>query len=569
MVPSRSVLPLALTLCVVALIAGGGTAAASPVALDDPPDNETVGDVVELAASVPENGTATGTVASTGDDAYSRTVRLSDGSGDGRITLRINTFLGKRVAEEREVYTTTDGDEVTVEKTIGARIRADDYEIRLYNGTETSGRPADSTVVELAAPTHGNVSYEVAPANASDRLDTREDIQRGRDAGWVTNRSEVAANDTLLVELRVDGLSGALAASSGTNDTERFVSLLDRRNTSFRLEKDESLMRGPISIRLNRPSLSNIVTVPQEDTYYVVVDTAEAGLTPTTWSRVEDGDEFEPHLVVGGESRLRAEHHSHSQYYDAIRFVDREAEFETDGDSVAVTQDRNLTVKGRTNLAPGTSVRVTLSSGATTRSRTTTVLAPHQFNVTFDVEGDSLGENAMMTVSSDGTVFQTKTVPDSVVEAPSALPANADRVPVSVSELRRGGYVYAVGPDGESVGRSGYIQPKEAQNVSVPIATANLSANETLTVVAAEGHENWAEGSYPIDGLLRWETVELRAPSQPSDDSRVTPTPDGREPSNVTDGEPPTSAAGPGFGVLAALCAVLFAVLAASGRRRP
>src|SRR6056297_3601110 len=70
----------------------GVDAAGSDIGVDDDPANKTLGDVVELPVSVPENGTATVVFEATGTDAYSRTIQLNDTSGDGTVTLQVNTF---------------------------------------------------------------------------------------------------------------------------------------------------------------------------------------------------------------------------------------------------------------------------------------------------------------------------------------------------------------------------------------------------------------------------------------------------------------------------------------------
>jgi hypothetical protein len=77
--------------CLVALslVAGVG-AADSQVAIEDGPTDETLGDVVELTVSVPENGTATVLVEATGDLEYRRQVTMTDTSGDGEIRLSLN-----------------------------------------------------------------------------------------------------------------------------------------------------------------------------------------------------------------------------------------------------------------------------------------------------------------------------------------------------------------------------------------------------------------------------------------------------------------------------------------------
>jgi len=307
---------LPLLVCSIVLAAGllTGAAAASPVALDDPPDNETVGDVVELTVSVPENGTATVVFEESSSDAYSRELRLRDTSDDGRVTLRINTFLGNRSTNETAVYSVGEGDNVSTERQFGARITATRYDVAVFNGTAPQGEPADTATVELTAPTDGNVSYAAAPPNATDRLTTREDVRRGQRADWVIQSERlsdpgsetpvIATNDTMLLELQVDGIEGALAASSGTNDTDRFFSALGRQNASLRMEwRNPSIESPDVHIPLNRTNVAHVVTDRHNDSYTLVVDTAEAKLTPSAVGQRDGRATFVPWFVVDGERR--------------------------------------------------------------------------------------------------------------------------------------------------------------------------------------------------------------------------------------------------------------------------
>ncbi|MDS0258114.1 hypothetical protein NDI56_01680 [Haloarcula sp. S1CR25-12] len=308
---------LSLLVCSLVLVSGllaGASAADSPVALDDPPENETLGDVVELTVSVPENGTATVVVEESKSAAYSRELRLRDTSGDGRVTLRINTFLGNRSANETAVYSVGEGDSVRIEEQSGDRITTTRYDVAVFDGTATQDEPADTASVELTAPTGGTVSYAAAPSNATDRLTTREDIQRGQREDWVIQSERlsdpgsetpvIATNDTMLLELRVDGIEGALAASSGTNDTDRFFSALDRQNASLRLEwRNPSIESPDVHIPLNRTNVAHVVTDGRNDSYTFVVDTAEAKLTPSAVGTRDGRAEFDPQFTVDGESR--------------------------------------------------------------------------------------------------------------------------------------------------------------------------------------------------------------------------------------------------------------------------
>lgn len=421
MAPRLSHPPLALILCcTIALLAGVGTVAAdSPVAIDDPPAKETLGDVVELTVSMPENGTATLVFEESESDAYSREIRLDDRSGDGRVTLQINTFLGKQGAYETAVYSVGEGDTVRIGEQSGDRLQATRYDIAVFNGTATQDEPVDTASAELTAPSAGTVSFATAPANATDRLTTAEAIQRGQQSGWVSrwNRSsdrkidgpEYVANDTLLLRLRVGGLGGAVAASSGANDTERFFSALDRQNASVRIRlEDGALVHDPIYVRLNRTDVAQVVPDRQNDSYTLVVDTAAAGLTPSANEQMYYFHELWVNFAVDGDPRIENDATS----VPTFSIEEPEAELHTDGGSVPATADGRLTVRGSTNLAPGTALGVRIR-GTDGEPGTVTVGRNRTFDGTVDTEAQRLSDATVVLTGPQGTALANASVEQS------------------------------------------------------------------------------------------------------------------------------------------------------------
>lgn len=395
MVPARSALLLALC-CLVALAAVAPPAAGqnAPIQSEHP-----LGDVVEFSTPVPVNGTATVTVEPVGVDEYTRTLRLTDDSGDGRVTLRINTYLGARGATDTAVYGVGDGDTATVRNATGTRLRADTYDIAAYNGTTTEGEPTATSVTRLVPPENGNATVLTAPANATENLTSRAAIRRGRAAGWVTPTDTVAAGDTVVLRLDVDGLDGALAASAGADDTARFLGVFDRANTSLQLQHGFTPMTTVERIPLNRSTVSTAILDERNDTYYVVVDTAAARLTPGTRDGIHDGDSLHVRLLVDGDRRL-SEDWIPADHFD----IERPA-VELGGESHTVSSypGGRLPVTGETNLAPGSTVTVQLQ-GASPRlfPRTVTVDRSRQVAVTYHLDPGVVSELTGVTVRHNG-----------------------------------------------------------------------------------------------------------------------------------------------------------------------
>lgn len=550
--------------CLVALsaVAGVGTAD-SHVGVEDGPGNETLGDVVEFTVSVPENGTATVVFEATGADAYRRTVRLNDTSGDGTVTLRVNTFRGKRGDDDSAVYSVRD-DEVAVRGNFGSDMDPQEYDIRLYNGTNTSGAPTTTTAVNLAAPTDADIDYSVAPAGSADRLDSREAIEQARSEGWLTDTEEaVAAGDTLVLSLRVDGLEGALAAAESEtwwrnrDDSERFLSMLDREETALTLEWDDTTMTAPEQRQLNRTTIAAVVPDIRNDTYHVVLNTTDAGIVPATGERVDDGDEFTPLFVVAGESRLAEDSY-------APRFDIEEPEAELVWPPRQSLDGATVTVGGRTNIAPGTRVRVRLTGNGTNFTTASRTVRPGGLNFNVTVATDALVGADTTRVLRNRAAVETDTR-QIQLSVPSDQSIADGRLQVPSVWLPSDGYLHVVGPDGTVVGRSDELGGERYHNVTVPLSITEVGPDESLVVVPAYDEDidpvdiNYYQAFF-VDGPPPGVTVNITTVNETAVQTE-TPTASA-SPATAT----ATAADGPGFGVLAAILAVALFALAARCR---
>lgn len=588
--PSRQLATALCCLLALGTVASVG-AADSHVAIEQAPGSETLGDVAELTVSTPENGSATVTVAAAGTHQYNRTVRLIDSSGDGAVTLYINTFRGKEGANDSAVYSVSDGDEVAVVQSTGSRLTAGDYGVAVYNGTETDGEPRSTTTLRLAEPTTGSVSYSIVHPNVTDRLDAREGIEEARRDGSLVDieeTEEVAAGDSVLLTLNVDGLEGALRAAPGANDTARFMSVLDRANTSLRLEWYRGVHLSPVQRHLNRSAVTAVVADSSNNTYHVVVNTADADLMPATNDRVEDGDELTPYFTVADEQRLD------SDGYGGSEFAVGEPDSTLLTDARSAHDDATVTVRGETNLAPGSEVVVRFAANNTTvGSASQTVDSERRFEVRLSVETARQADSTTLTVRHNGTVIEEIWDPN-VLSVPSdqSIADGALRVPAVW--LPNWGYLHVIGSDGAVVGRSGELTQHQYHNVTIPLSITELGPEESLVVVPArEDSIDPASVSYDnaflIDGPPAGLSVNVTTVNETEASTAPPTTPERNGTSSITperngtSSTPPvtstprdtpftgtptdaatTGADGPGFGAPAALLAV---TLAALGKR--
>lgn len=560
MVPRR----LALLTCSVALVAGLATgvgAAETHVGIDEP-TNETLGDVVELTVSVPENGTATVVFESTGVESYSRTVYLNDTSGDGTVTLRVNTFPGREGTDETATYSVTE-DELRVREAVGGRMPADSYDIAVYSGTNTDGEPADAATLDLAEPSVRGVTYSIAPAGTADRLDSRAAIARARSEGWLTESETVAAGDTVVLGLRVDGIEGAVASAPVANDTARFTAMLDRANTSLQLEWAYSTMAPTERRTLNRTTIAAVVADSRNDTYYVVLNTTDAHIVPAASENVEDGDDFTPVLTVAGEQRLTGAE------YGPPEFEIEQPEGELLTDLGAADGSTTVTIQGGTNLAPGSVVVVELTDGGTSlTSATRTVRQDGTVTVTVGAGTLDRAENITMK-TPDGRVIERESELTSLA-VPSGQSTTDGQLRVASVTLPSDGYVHVVGPTGTVVGRSDELRGLE-RNVTIPLSVTEIEPEESLLVVPARQNsidpdDLSYDNVYLVNGAPPGVSVNITTESVPSS----TPTDAGTataSPATVRATDTTTTGAdGAGLGVPSVALALI--VLGAGYRKR-
>ncbi|MBX0302617.1 hypothetical protein [Haloarcula salinisoli] len=559
------------------------------VGVEDAQTNETLGDVVELPVSVAENGTATVHVTGPGDLEYRRQVTVTDTSGDGEIRLSLNTFAASRANWTGPAYTVGANDTVTVTRSVGDQLTAGRYDISVYanttaNGTVTDGEPTYATEMALAEPTDGRLSVAVARSNASDTLDTRQDLERARARGQLgTVTDSVATGDTVVLSLRVDGLEGVLATAQGANDTARFSGMLARTNTSLRIE-GRGFCRPPPKISLNEDTIDAVIADTRNDTFHVVVNTAGAGVTPATNDRIDEGDELGVMFTIDGETRVDVE--------EAFEIDGPEAELLTD--ARATHDSDTATVRGETNLAPGSDVVVRLAADGTTLSSASATVGPErQFDATLAVGAARRTDSTTLTVLHNGTAIETisdrtvlsvpsnQSITDGTLEVPSFWHPD-DIYPFNA-------YIHVIGPDGSVVGRSGRLHEGEFHNVTISLSISELGPSESLVVVPAEDESIDPESvsydnAFLIDGppagmrvnITTVSADEASAPNETTTEPSATPSeeetstvPSGTDTRTGTaTGTETTAADGAGFGVLATLVAGLLALVAGTRRRR-
>ncbi|MBX0285888.1 hypothetical protein EGH22_06095 [Halomicroarcula sp. F28] len=583
--PSMRLVTVLCCLVAVSMVAGVGSAA-SQVAIADGPSNETLGDVVEMTVSMPENGTATVVVEGSNVDYY-RQLEITDTSGDGQVALAVNTFTSSRGNWSGPVYTVDANDSVTVAGTTGEQWRAGEYDISVYTGPTTEGEPVETTAVTVTEPSYGDVSYSVGPANASSELRTHEDLRQARARGVLGDGPTFVPGDTVVMALRVEGIEGALAAQPGANDTERFTTMLERSDTSLFLEWRYTPMADEPQRSLDRTNIAAVVTDSRNDTYHVVLDSSEAGLVPTADENAEEGSEFRPHFRVAGAYQLSEDPDDNPGF----ELEEAEAELLTTAEPVA--DGEAVTISGETTLAPTSKVTVRLVANDTLSSMAGRVGPDGRFNVTLPADAERRADSATLTVLYDGGVIET--ISDRTALSVPSNQSIADgtlQVPlfwVAEAGYSDTAYVHVVGPDGSVVGRSPELREGKSYNVTISLPISELGPSESLVVVPAEDDtidpdRVSYDNAFLVDGppagvavdLTTEDVTEASTPNETATEPSATPS-DGETAAGLpgTDtrtgtaaGTATTAADGAGFGVPAALVAGLLALVVGTRRRR-
>lgn len=478
-------------------------------------------------------------------------------------------------------------------------------------------QPTDPLVVEPSVAStratenaSANVSAWIAPRSASGDLTSLRAIADRRRNGSLTRSGTIAVGDTLVIELAGTDLGPALDGTDSTrNATRRFERLLAENDTTFRFFQINSPpeRRGKYVF----PSLSNLVVVPdaRNDTYYVVVDTAELrgtrdfedGERPTGDDRVGSGEEYQLEFALRGTRQVPLDRADRPDAGVEIEFVEREAGIGGIEvyDRMFVAPRTNYAVAGSTTLAPGSTVIVAVAGPDIDRSNRVSVRrsgSTSRFETTFDFDGLKRGATVDISVRDDGRTIDRIEGVVSERTASVRLPEREDwgdeTIVVEEVTVSDGGFVVVRGgaTDGPVLGNTGYLPPGTHTNVPVRVDTYGFHrivrwVRESAVAVAhpdTDGDERFdfpdgdtppysVNGSYAVDSvpiadpdgsadplppLTPSPTTEAAMTTEPAGTATLSP-----ESTRPTTTEPSTGQSGFGFGVAVAVLAGALLVL--------
>jgi surface glycoprotein (TIGR04207 family)/PGF-CTERM protein len=417
------------------------------------------------------------------DDNY-RTRVVAQPDDDGRIDVRMNTFLAGNVDDgnESKAYEATNGDIISVRRqtdNITGVLDEGQYDVSLEN---TNGLVLDRGVLNIQASSYESLEQKRHPNTELNTLDQKSELADNEDlteTNLVTlaERSRSDQRDILVHKVNISGIYGVLDALA-QNDLDS----ADGNQVLSDAQSDE-LDVGPatdaiLDVRLEQINFQKN-TEPKVETYsepnatdefrfvidednetvYLVTDPRDLDLERETGTGDEDvqiqpGNDFDLTFDVGPAYNSTFEggidtYKPEGSETKQLDVEDRNAEFQKAGnDQVYVQAKDNESLAAETNVAPGTPVVVQVDSSTGTRRANDTnvsdenpifarkdaeVTADGTFSADFDFSDNQEGRR--FSVSSPGTGYENDAQKPAVIVGPASAEISDVTVAASEDEL--------------------------------------------------------------------------------------------------------------------------------------
>jgi hypothetical protein len=492
--------------------------------------------------------------------------------------------------------------------------------------------PSGGSFSGASADESGNLSLDtlVAPGADYDRLTDADALSAARRAGTLTPAIDgvdltweddlVAYRDVVVHRVGLNGsatdLLDRLAAQERGSPTENFRALVAGDEVAFDyIGATACPPELALNASIDREAV-RVVPDREHGALFLVLDTDRllfhplGGGEPTTDTFVKGHHGLT--LTLRASSGLVAENTTVESHYDV---ADARVEFVGERDGlVRVAPDDDQTVRGRTTLAPGSEVEVTLhpyTGSGDNVTATATVNRSREFAAEFDltnVSPETTYATAVTGVTEPPTVEAGATLV-AVGNATAALVDVSDYdsdgpvstlypIPVTTTD---GGFVVVRNASGDLLGVSEYLEP--GATTARPEFSPALVADQTVTATAyrdANANREFDDADVPYrtnGSVVRdaaavriegdWEptttavtpttTVGARTTTEPTTGSTSTDRPMAGETSAKTEDDGRTPEPGettrspvpgvPGFGVAATAVALLALVVIGVARR--
>ncbi|MGB9952924.1 DUF7282 domain-containing protein [Haloarcula marismortui] len=577
------------------------------------------GDVVNITYQLDNEDEAVVFVGDDEDDNYAISGTIEDDDGDGEVTVSFNSYLagtsGISGISASDILYVQGDDEISGVEEDGAfsRNNLDDETIEAssYNLNVTAGTSQDDSAdavgtLRLSERSTENIRSWVAPQDAElddDDIDIRDRIGQN-----LTQSNDIADGDLVVHQIVASGVEGPLAYEEEVNGSSSTTQAFLRstaggtgNNDAFNL----TVNRSDVGANADEDPLtlnsSNVVVVddPDNNTYFVAVETQNANFESGTPIREDDeDDELEANFTISGNTGLSDDNDGVEDDYS---IVDRDATIDTTNGLVLVQAAADQRLTGTTTVAPGSEFEVEIESESESnpfldRPEATvdtdgTFTATADFSdysagtnftaQTLDVDGDELGDE------EDGQITDAATATVNINDQES----DGSEVVVDSAQLSEGGFIVIHDStlldgevEGSVVGNSEYLEAGSHEDITI---TLDEPMDEDFTAIAmphldTNGNEAYdfpgADGPYTANGsavtdsanvTVGTEETETEPPeteTEPPETETEPPETETEPMDTETEATETTAEEGPGFTAAIALIALVAAALLAVRR---
>jgi len=382
------------------------TAPDASASLGEATVEQNVGDIAEIPVELSATDSANVVLTI---DGYTANVDVTDGDDDGQVTLQVNTRFAGDGADRFDAFSAAaEDDSVSVNSVddIGQQLPRDAYSVRVNLNDERQDRGQ----LILTERSTDQISAHIAPAStAGPTVDAEEFLNN-----QVISNS-VAQGDTFAFLIQASGLSGAFDGFAGED------------GVTFQLvEQDPGAFEEAETFTSESDAIS--VVPAGEDQYLVEVDTSADGLTSI--------GSFDAEFVIDGEENPYVAEDATEELSSELSIEPADIEFlDANEDGVySLVNEAGTTVQGNTNLAPGTGITVNIAGDAFFDSETVEVADDGSFSAEFDLSGVDPDQDVSIDVETDTGL--TAETPAEFGDAPeSDLVTNVEELQQQIADL--------------------------------------------------------------------------------------------------------------------------------------
>ncbi|KAA9410233.1 PGF-CTERM sorting domain-containing protein [Haloarcula hispanica] len=575
---------------------------------------EEKGDVANITYQLDNVDEAVVFVGDEEDDNYAISGTIEDDDGDGEVTVSFNSYLagtsGISGISASDILYVEGDDEITGVEESGSftrssldeeTIEASSYNLNVTAGTSQEDSADSVGTLRLSERSSETMRSWVAPQDAElddDDIDIRDRIDQN-----LTQSNDIADGDLVVHQIVASGVEGPLAYEEEVNGSSSTTQAFLRstaggagNNDAFNL----TVNRSDVGANADQDPLilnsSNVVVVddPDNNTYFVAVETQNAEFESGTQIREDDeDDELTANFTVSQDTGLSEDNDGIDAEYS---IVDRDVTIDTTNGLVLVQAATDQRITGTTTVAPGSELEVEVESESESNPfldrPEATVESDGTFTATadfsdysagtnfttqaLDVDGDQIGDE------EDGQITDAETATVSINDQES----DGSEVVIDSAQLSDGGFiaVHAGNASGDVVGNSEYLDAGSHEDITI---TLDEPMDEDFTAVAmphldTNGNEAYdfpgADGPYTANGSAVTDSANVTVGAEEPTDTPEEPTDTPEEPTDTpeeptdTPEEPTdtatetTEAEGPGFTAAIALIALVAAALLAVRR---